>query len=222
MLLLPGRKVVTRSPHRRVGYVSCPWLQNDQVQYESLLEQSFIRLAFLCPGVCSIAAQPFRMELSDGSTYTPDYLLELDHHKKLVVEVKPVAFVSKNKAKLDMAAKILRENGYEFLLATDRMIQSRKRHERAALILRYVRSHDVSDLARRHQVALDAISSPITLGEFQARTSLELHQVLALVGRRELQLAPDLSDEVLYPSRYVEEKGNAGLSGAAWLDSQGW
>lgn len=222
MLLLPGRKVVTRSPHRRVGYVSCPWLQNDQVQYESLLEQSFVRLAFLCPGVRSIAAQPFRMELSDGYTYTPDYLLELNHHKKLVVEVKPEAFVSKHKAKLGTAAKILKENGYGFLLATDRLIQFGKRHERAAIILRYARSHDVSDLVRRHQVTLEAISSPITLDEFQARTTLERHQVLALVGRRQLHLAPDLSDEVLYPSKYVEEKGNAGLSGAAWLDSQGW
>ena len=45
----PARSVVTRSPHRRVGYIPCPWLQGHHVAYESLLECRFVRIALLYP-----------------------------------------------------------------------------------------------------------------------------------------------------------------------------
>lgn len=72
MLQKPGRQVVTRSPHRRVGYVSCRWFQEQQIQYETLLEQSFVRIALLCPGVTSIESQPFKLSLPSGGTTHPE------------------------------------------------------------------------------------------------------------------------------------------------------
>lgn len=54
-----ARKVVTRAPHRRVGLIACPWFQPNTIEYESLLERDFVRLALLDPDVSSISHQPF-------------------------------------------------------------------------------------------------------------------------------------------------------------------
>ena len=220
MSRLPRRKVVTRSPHRRVGYVSCPWVQTTQVQYESLLELNFIRLALLCPGGLSIEEQPFRLALPDGSSYTPDFLLHLTHQRKLVIEVKPSVFVAKHRETLTQAHWVLGENGHEFIIMTDDLIHAGKRHERASLILRYARSHDVPALVERCQTLLSAMSEPMRMDEFMRHSRLERYQVLALVGRRHLHLPPDLSDEVLYPIHNFEGKDDVIPSGAAWLSHQ--
>lgn len=58
-LMPAARKVVTRAPHRRVGLIACPWFQPNTIEYESLLERDFVRLALLDPDVSSISHQPF-------------------------------------------------------------------------------------------------------------------------------------------------------------------
>ena len=87
MAFTPSRRVVTRSPHRRVGHVSCPWFQEDQVDWESLFEKGFIHIALLCPGLVELRFQPFKLELPIGLHYTPDFplhVVELLNEKSLL------------------------------------------------------------------------------------------------------------------------------------------
>ncbi len=133
------RKVVTRSPHRRVGIIPCPWLQSTPVEYESLLERDFVRLALFSPGLLAVYSQPFKIDLGEDGTYTPDFLLSYPKSARLVVEVKPNVFSKsdKNQKLFAAAAQTLRKNGFEFCVATESQIRKRDRHENAAVLLRY-------------------------------------------------------------------------------------
>ncbi|KAG1443608.1 hypothetical protein G6F57_018052 [Rhizopus arrhizus] len=139
MLLERGRKVVTRSPHRRVGYISCPWLQEDQVEYESLLELNIARIALLCPGLVSIRSQPFVIELPGGAKYTPDFRLDFASKLAVIVEVKPSKFVRQHQEKLNAAAELLRSHGFTYLIATEEQIYKDGRDARASVYIRYAR-----------------------------------------------------------------------------------
>ena len=59
----PARPVVTRSPHRMVGMVCCPWLQDQPIEHESMLERHFIMAALSIPGLRHIQHQPFKLHL---------------------------------------------------------------------------------------------------------------------------------------------------------------
>lgn len=92
------RKVITRSPRRKVGYINCKWFQNERIEHESQLEKRFVQCALLCPRLLSIKSQPFKIQISKKSTYTPDFLLTFDDGSIIVVEVKiqaklPLMFV---------------------------------------------------------------------------------------------------------------------------------
>ncbi|MFY2838042.1 TnsA endonuclease N-terminal domain-containing protein [Achromobacter xylosoxidans] len=222
MLQTPGRQVVTRSPHRRVGYVSCPWFQDTQIQYESLLEQSFIRIALLCPGVTSIQSQPFKLSLPSGSTYTPDFLIRCASGNPLVVEVKPRSSVKKHRAKLHEAAASLKSHGYHFLLSTDEEIHQGGRSERAALVLRYARCADSSSLAQRFLATPSQIEYPQTLGDVSEACGLLFHQALGLVGLRCLFLRGDLSLDMVYDHKSITEADDGYLSASTWLRCADW
>lgn len=222
MLQKPGRQVVTRSPHRRVGYVSCPWFQDYQIQYESLLEQSFVRIALLCPQVSSIESQPFKLSLPGGSTYTPDFLVRCSSGELVVVEVKPRAFVQKHRSKLQEAGVSLESYGYRFILSTDEEIHQDGRSERAALILRYARCADGVDHARKFLARPPQIKYPAALGEVALACGLEFHQAMGLVGRRCLWLNEDLSLNLVYDLNTLTEARHGNLSASTWLGSADW
>lgn len=217
MLLLPGRKVVTRSPHRRVGYISCPWFQQSQIQYESLLERSFVHIALLAPNVRCIESQPFRMTLEDGTAYTPDFMLHGHHQYRLVVEVKPQVFVSRHQVKLDAARVMLAQGGYDFLILTDEDIQSGNRHDRAAVILRHARSHAMAAFADCYAERAAALAGAYPIATLAAEWGLAEHQVLGLVGRRVLAVGAGLTFDTIYPVNFQKEENHACVLGAAWL-----
>ncbi|NWK47564.1 TnsA endonuclease N-terminal domain-containing protein [Ralstonia pickettii] len=199
-----ARKVVTRSPHRRVGLIACPWFQPDVIEYESLLERDFVRLALLDPQVSSISHQPFSVDLGEFGTYVPDFLL-VGPTRKLVVEVKPEqrALNAKNKPRLAYAERALQERGFDFLVATEKIIRRDKRHERASILLRYARSQLPADLCRR--VTAVALHHPqgIPIRALASRAQTSIDTVLHLVGRRRLRISKALSfdeDQLVYPT----------------------
>src|SRR5690606_41488003 len=112
----PVRPVVTRSPHRRVGYIPCPWLQSHHVAYESLLECRFVRVALLYPALKEILHQPFRLDLGELGTYTPDYLLRCASQEDVVVVVKPQQFINTHAHKLAAAKVVFQTRGLTFRL----------------------------------------------------------------------------------------------------------
>ena len=42
------RKVVIRSPQRKVGYINCGWFQQERIEHEFLLEKRVVQCALLC------------------------------------------------------------------------------------------------------------------------------------------------------------------------------
>lgn len=197
------RPIVTRSPHRRVGFIACAWFQTTPIEYESLLERDFVRIALFDPTFSSINHQPFTLDLGDLGRYTPDYLL-VGPDVRLVVEVKPEKFVnsSRNAPRLKRADEILRAKGYRFLVATEKLIRTDKKHHRAAVLLRHARSHiDSKRIVGILQIAATH-SQGIEIEELASLAHVGVSEVLHLVGRRQLKLNPSLqfdASQKVYP-----------------------
>ncbi|MDG9967781.1 hypothetical protein N7638_07055 [Achromobacter mucicolens] len=219
MLLERGRKVVTRSPHRRVGYISCPWLQEEQVEYESLLELNFARIALLCPGLVSIRSQPFSIELPDGTKYTPDFRLDFANNLAVIVEVKPSKFVLQHQEKLDVAVELLRSHGFTYLIATEEQIYKDGRDARASVYIRYARSHYADDVVRDALVKLQAQVSPGSIDKLAQYVGCPRELVLHLIGVRRLTVGPSLQpDRISFPSD-LKELRNGEFCPASWLNN---
>lgn len=220
MLLLPGRNLNSRSPHRRVGYMSSPWFQDQQVQYESLLEMNFARIALLCPNLVAIASQPFKVDIGGGVFYTPDFQLTFLDGQKLVVEVKPSVFVGKHEAKLRQASEVLENNGFVFLLATEKQIYADDRHDRASIYIRYARSHYSIFETKLIKERLSRFKYPQSIHSLTTEHNIPHPLLMHLIGVRFLALAPDLKGDELYIDS--QESRHGCIPPSAWIGHQGW
>ncbi len=219
------RKVVTRSPHRRVGIISCPWLQSTPVEYESLLERDFVRLALLSPGLVAIYSQPFTIDLGEAGTYTPDFLLSYSKSVRLVVEVKPDIYSrsEKNSALFAAAAQKLNESGFDFSVATDTRIRRRDRHGSGAVLLRYARSHFDPAEIQRALAYVHINPEGISVEEICAKAQVRKELILHLIGQRKLSLNRNLE----FSSKQIVKLNSKGdghdnLHPAAWLGCTNW
>ncbi|MGS0621299.1 Tn7 transposase TnsA N-terminal domain-containing protein [Ralstonia sp. VS2407] len=199
-----ARKVVTRSPHRRVGLIACPWFQPNVIEYESLLERDFVRLALLDPENSSISHQPFSLDLGELGNYVPDFLL-MGRNRRLVVEVKPEehARSTRNKPRLARAQGLLREQGFHFMVATDKLVHQGKRHVRASILLRHARSRIAAELTSRVIVIASTLPEGIQIRKLAAEAQTSIETVLHLVGRRHLRINSALhfdDNQLVYPS----------------------
>ncbi|WP_081885002.1 MULTISPECIES: TnsA endonuclease N-terminal domain-containing protein [Burkholderiaceae] len=187
------RKVVTRSPYRRVGLVACPWFQPTAIEYESLLERDFLRLAVLDLEISSISEQPFTMDLGQFGNYTPDFLL-VRKHGKTVVEVKPSVHAAnpKHSARLEYAGRILADKDYRFLVATEQYIHADKRHERAGVLLRHARSRLPVELTARVLTIASRHPKGIAIDKLVRTAGVPTSTVLHLIGRRQLRISRSL------------------------------
>lgn len=219
VVLNQSRKLIRRSPHRRVGLISCPWLQTAQIEYESLLEKSFVRIALLCPFVKTIKSQPFRLPLSDGKSYTPDYLLSCLGSEQVVIEVKPQVFITKHKNRLDEAKHLLEQNGYTFLICSDSSIHFNNRHEQASLFLRFACSTEVDESIARLRSKTGEMSFPQSFEALCDRLALNKYQLMGLIGRRELFLPPDFNMNLIFSlDAYKKERKDESISPGSWLN----
>lgn len=222
MQMKPGRQLLTRSPHRRVGLISCPWFQQKQIQYESLLEKSFVWIALLCPSVTAIDSQPFTLEFSNGLKYTPDYLLSCWNCEQLLIEVKPRVFVEQHRERLMRAKSALEEYGYTFLICTDLEIRSSRRDKKASEILRYARSTDYEEHVAILRSEIAQTAFPQSIEALSSRLGLARHQVMGLIGRRELFLRPDLGLDSIFRLEAYKESENGTVSPGSWLGHSKW
>ena len=134
------RKVVTRSPQRKVGYINCRWFQHERIEHESQLEKRFVQCALLCPKLKHIKSQPFKIQIGSKSTYTPDFLLTFEDGSKLIVEVKIQAKVARYAEKFRIVQNILNAKGHIFFVLTELDIDRFRQSLIAAEILRYAKS----------------------------------------------------------------------------------
>jgi len=198
-----ARKVVTRSPHRRVGRIACPWFQPTAIEYESLLERDFIRLALLDLSITSIAHQPFSLDLGELGTYVPDFLL-IGQDKKLVVEVKPKvhATTARNQPRLARARQILHERGHQFVVATEQTIQAQGLHRRAGVLLRHARGQISPTVSAKVIQVVSRYPDGVSLGRVASDAETPIHMVLHLVGRRLVRINASLNlceSDFVYP-----------------------
>jgi hypothetical protein len=191
---MPGiRRVVTRSPHRRVGLVACPWFQANAIEYESLLERDFIRLAVLDLENSSVSEQPFTMNLGQFGKYTPDFLLTRKDGKT-IVEVKPrgYALSKKHGPRLEYARRLLADKGYRFLVVTEEHIRGDYRHERAGILLRHARSRLPFEETARVQAFAYRHPEGIAINKLAEIAGVPSSTVLYLIGRRQLRINASL------------------------------
>jgi hypothetical protein len=219
--MIPVRPVVTRSPHRRVGYIPCPWLQSHHVAYESLLECRFVRVALLYPALKEILHQPFRLDLGELGTYTPDYLLRCASQDDIVVEVKPQQFINTHAHKLEAAKVVLEKRGLSFLVCTEYEIGVDGRDERAGVILRHARSQLPRSLVDSLVAQFQGLSFPMSISALATHLGTTREQINYLIGRRLLHLAPSLSDSRIF--NYTDKGNRHGdFSARAWFGCANW
>lgn len=197
------RQIVTRSPHRRVGRIACPWFQPAAIEYESLLERDFVRLALLDLSITSISHQPFSLNLGELGTYIPDFLL-VGQTKKLVVEVKPQVRASdpRNKPRLARAKQVLQDRGYQFIVATDQVIQAQGRHARAGVLLRHARGQISPQVSARVLEIVSRYPTGVSLEKVASAADTSIHTILHLVGRRLVRINTSLNlceSDLVYP-----------------------
>lgn len=213
MLHKRGRKVFNRSPHRRVGFIACSWFQEDYLEYESLLELSFARIALLCPGLTRIQSQPF-VDLPGFPKYTPDFRLDFDASPTMFVEVKPSVHLERHRQALNAAGTILKSHGFQFLIATDDLIHHQDRHVRASVFIRYARSHHSPHVVEMAMSRVVAHGLPSALCELEAAGVCSVELLRHLVGIRRLVVEPSLEGLSLNVPNCHEN-----LLPASWLNS---
>lgn len=216
MIFGKGRNLNSRSPHRRVGYISCPWLQNIQLQYESLLELNFARIALLCPHLVSIRSQPFKLDLGNGTHYTPDFQLKFRSGYEITCEVKPKVFVARHREKLLLAQSVLAKHKIDFLLTTDSHIYTDARHERASTYIRYARTNVLDEDLNRAKRLVDELQFPITIEKIFKETGLSKPMLLHLIGIRFLSIESDLYGHKVNITNNIKEYDDY-LSARAWI-----
>lgn len=181
-VMKPARRVVTRSPHREVGYVAGAGLGKADVEHESHLEKSFVVLSIISGFVRGLESQPFKIKWTDptGSDhlYTPDYRVTLEDGSQLIVELKPARFVDKQRSQFDAVTRQLLSADLPFFVLTDEHL-SRKEAEAAQLWRRYRHSQLPVDQVA---MALELTQKGITLAEM-SHSPVPIHVWYGLLGR---------------------------------------
>jgi hypothetical protein len=179
----PARKVVTRSPHRSVGYVACAGIDGSHAEHESSLEKSFVLIANVCSCVKGLGPQPFRIEWRDSEdkvrTYVPDFQVHFNDGSKAVIEVKPEKFVAKNRELFQAATKHLARANQNFYVLTDKQLTP-ARTDTALLMRRYRRTALPADQVEH---ATRLVTDGLSWTEAQS-SAVPLHVWYGLLGQR--------------------------------------
>lgn len=187
-----ARKVVTPSPQRKVGYVNCRWFQNEPIEHESQLEKRFIQCALLCPKLINIKSQPFKLDISEKNTYTPDFLLTFEDGSQLVVEVKIKARLARHFEKLKIARQLLEAKSIMFFVLTEQEIDRYRQSEIAGEILRYAKSEFDSTLLRAvMDVMASQVDSYVVINDLARLCDCSREAIYHLIAVRRLTLHED-------------------------------
>ena len=154
-----SKKVIGTFPSLKMGETVC---------WESQLELDYIYLLEFDPDVLSYREQPLQIFYEHNGKrrrYTPDFLVERPNKSQLI-EVKPEEHKTKEKNVLlfKAVAPIIRQKGYEFLIATERIIRAQPRLYHIKLLTKYSRT----PIRPQHQVYCYELLSQnreVSLGE---------------------------------------------------------
>jgi len=126
-------KIIGKFPSEKSGQM---------VEYESQLERDFIYLLENDPKVAYYTHQPLRLNFTlhgKKRVYTPDYLVLMDTAEKHIKEVKPEKKVPRYAEKFKAVKQILKEDGYNFSVVTEKFIRKEPRLSNVKFLQRYCR-----------------------------------------------------------------------------------
>ena len=129
---------IKRSPARTVRLINLKGILEHPIEAESSLEADFVYSAALFPGTVNILAQPFSLPVSPRG-YTPDFLLTLESHKKIVVETKTQSKIKKYQDLFDRVAAYLVDRGMDFFVFSEANLHRKDVHKQARIICRYAK-----------------------------------------------------------------------------------
>jgi hypothetical protein len=219
----PARKVVTRSPSRKVGLVNCPWFQSHAIEHESRLEKHFVLRAMLSPIVKAILHQPFELPLDGKERYIPDFLLNFKNGQRAVVEVKRAERIKALKGRLDRIAARLAEDGLVFFVVHQGQIEGQRLAERAELLRRYAM---LPVERRKLDAAMRLVQSKpegISIESVMRHSQLSEHQVFHAITARLIVLGPKLllsQDDLVFPPSL--EISDAPYQFGSWFGCAAW
>lgn len=182
------RKITNKGTKKVIG--KFPSLKmNRTVRWESQLERDYIYLLEFDPDVLSYKEQPrttsYHLDHKEHH-YTPDFFV-VRPGKQQIVEVKPEHQAAKEEyqALFRAVAAIYHQEGHEFIVATDTMIQVQPRLDNIKQLTKYARAtinpqHQIAChefLTERDEVTLDDI-----IQHFAAR-AFEPQVIYALLYR---------------------------------------
>ncbi len=228
----PARAVIRRSPHRDVGVITVPWLQEESIEWESQLERrgAFACIAFF--GTVKILHQPFHIPLKarDGKSearYTPDFLVELIDGTKIVIEVKPRRFVEENESLFNEASGWLGQNGIVFAVLTDQELDHPGWRHVEPMLLQYARwDIDAESRARIFARLVDAGGRLLFRDLWDGINVKTKIPALHMLGRREILCDPrcwrEDDTEIKLPAnkcqhKFQPEKSHENEADAAYL-----
>ena len=137
------------------------------------------------------------------------------------MEVKPQQFVSKHIDKLRAAKVALEGRGLRFLVCTEHEIAVNGRDERAGVILRQARSHLPRELVEDLLTRLRNLRYPMSVSSLAESLGTTRDRIHYLIGRRELHLAPSLSDTRVFNGT-DKERHDGDFSARAWFGGANW
>lgn len=221
------RKVVTRSPSHTVRLLHLPHVQEQPVEADSSLERDFVQIAGLYPFIKSIKHQPFRLELRDGKSYTPDFLLDFVDGSRLVVEIKPQEFVAQHQQKLQAAEALLAQARFGFLIATDEMLRAGALAARALRIRRYSKGNFSKEITDQLVSYVEAHPAGVSLEETCRQSGLTTEMIFHALAyhrictRNPLDIRPEavLIDVQIFRLEVANANQSHAVHFAGWLDS---
>jgi len=167
-----GRKVVGKFPSSKMGRM---------ITWESPVERDYLYLVEFDVDVISFWEQPLIVRYYDDTDhkihrYTPDILVIRKGNRKQVVEVKDekTAQSEEYQRLFQRVGPILQREGYEFIVATDRMIRIQPLLRNLKLLQKYAKVR----ISNNHLICLNNL--------FACRKEIPLGEVMTLLGSKRI------------------------------------
>ena len=192
------------APHLKTTAYHFDALDVDWINTESSFEADFVLVTALNPSVTAIYHQRATLTLSNGSTYTPDFLV-IKNGRPTIVEVKPHKFNLKAPwpQLFEQAQSICEALNVTFEVQTERQFRVGNLHKRAEYIAFCARLEFNSEDILLAIEEISKYTDGMTFDFFMKMTGLPKILVLKLVANRHLYLNSALEyedDSMIYSS----------------------
>lgn len=234
-----ARKIIRRSPKRRVGALCFPHLSNNQIEWESTLERDAYSLFAFCPTVAGLETQPIELQYTFPNetikrVYFPDACVMPRLGRPIYVEVKPVDDINmqENRVRFPIIHRVFEEKGARFEILSDAVIRSEPRLKNVKFLLRY--RNILIEAQQKNDLLEMCCGSELSISELVDKTGIDLGMLYATVAQGVLSVdleklittdsllkvcsrADEYSHEILFDEQRVinemlMERGGWGMS----------